>query len=321
MSSKIEWTEQTWNPVVGCTKITAGCKNCYAERMAHRLAYMGKEGYAHVTTKDGKWNGNVYQVFNNRLEQPLRWRKPRRVFVCSMGDLFHPKVPDTFIGDVFDVIRKTPRHTYQILTKRPERMLDIARQLHVHGTERLKNIWWGVSCSIQSDLDKNLAFMAEVPSVMRFVSIEPLLENISFRPWHEGVIQWVIVGGESGPGARPMHPEWVRSIRDQCVEAQVPFFLKQWGEWAPWSYSGYCPPTYTTIKAGCMLTVQGELIDKARIREVSAGELNDMVHGPRKAMCFDRIGKKKAGCIFDGRTWNEYPKELVKDGREENLQR
>jgi len=211
-STGIEWTETTWNPVTGCSKVSSGCLNCYAERMAKRLQAMGNPNYR---------NGFAVTVHRHMLDVPLTWRQPRLVFVNSMSDLFHEDVPLEFIRQVFITMRKTPRHTYQVLTKRSERLLELAPKL-----DWPRNVWMGVSVE-DVDVLNRIDHLREVPAAVRFLSIEPLLGPLPDLDL-DG-IQWVIVGGESGPGARPMEQDWVLDIRDQCEEVQVPFFFKQWG--------------------------------------------------------------------------------------------
>ncbi|MHB1957258.1 MAG: DUF5131 family protein, partial [Sulfobacillus sp.] len=196
----IEWTDTTWNPVTGCTKVSQGCKHCYAERMARRLQAMGSPRYR---------NGFQVTLHADLLNQPLHWIKPRRVFVNSMSDVFHPDVPDTFIADIFAVMAQTPQHTYQILTKRPERLARLAGCLPFP-----PHVWIGTSVESREVMSR-IRWLREVPAAVRFLSCEPLLGPLPQLPL-EG-IHWVIVGGESGPHARPMHPEWVLDIRDQCV--------------------------------------------------------------------------------------------------------
>lgn len=253
--TKIEWTDETWNPVTGCTKVSQGCKHCYAERMATRLR--GRHGYPaedpfRVTLRP------------ERLTEPLRWKKPRRVFVCSMSDLFHEDVPDQFIDQVFAVMVLRPDCTFQVLTKRPERMKSymaavygrkrrlcdaaaykmelgvlagtvIARAL---GEGSIPNVWLGTSVENQATADERIPHLLQTPAAVRFLSCEPLLGSIDLAySCFNGAdsfgtmpgIHWVIVGGESGPGARPIGTEWVRSLRNQCQSARVPFFFKQWG--------------------------------------------------------------------------------------------
>lgn len=210
--SAIEWTEATWNPVTGCSKISPGCKNCYAERLAQRLRAMGMHRYR---------NGFEVTLQEDQLDLPRRWKSPRLIFVNSMSDLFHEKVPTSFIHRVFSAMGSCPQHTFQLLTKRSDRLRDLGRQLVWH-----PNVWMGVSVE-NRDYVHRIADLQGTSAVTRFLSVEPLLGPINELPL-EG-IHWVIVGGESGPGARPMRPEWVRSILTQCRLAKVPFFFKQWG--------------------------------------------------------------------------------------------
>lgn len=274
MSDKtgIEWTDATWNPVRGCTKVSPGCKNCYAERLHNQrqLAYsQGKKVprlYAEPFEK--------VQLLPERLPAPLHWRKPRRIFVNSMSDLFHEDVPDDFIDRVFAVMALCPQHTFQILTKRAQRMRaymdrlarspgcadqvsDAARQMGhaVSFAWPFPNVWLGVSVEDQPRADERVPELLATPAAVRFISAEPLLGPVNLsaalftqppegepdesaeagglwngpRALGEKGVSWVIVGGESGPGARPMHPEWARGLRDQCAAAGVPFFFKQWG--------------------------------------------------------------------------------------------
>jgi protein gp37 len=289
----IEWTDATWNPVTGCTKVSAGCDNCYAESIAHRFA--GTAAYP---------NGFDVTLRPERLDQPLRWRRPRRVFVNSMADLFHPDIPDDYIARVFAVMALADRHTFQVLTKRPGRMRSLLSgddfldkfAEHLYATEHpmgdetaepvsawpLLNVWLGVSVEDQKWADVRVPVLLDTPAAVRFLSCEPLLGPVDlnrainveplaayhFRP---GGIDWVIVGGESGRGARPMHAEWAQSLRDQCVAAGVPFLFKQWGEFGP---SGY------------------------RVTGDSSGRMV-------------RMGKKVSGRELDGRTWDEYPAEAA----------
>lgn len=213
--SNIEWTEQTWNPVTGCTKVSPGCKHCYAETMSRRLQAMGATGYE---------NGFRLSLLPERLNQPLQRRKPTMYFVNSMSDLFQDEVPEGFIEKVFDIINRTPHHTYQILTKRSENMKSYFANRTVP-----ENAWLGVSVEDKKYGKPRIQDLATIEAQTRFLSVEPLLENLG-RLKLEG-IHWVIVGGESGPSARPMEKEWVLDIRDQCLEANVDFFFKQWGSW------------------------------------------------------------------------------------------
>jgi len=230
--SKIEWTHTTWNPVSGCTKISAGCKNCYAERMAMRLMAMGVERYR---------RGFGVSIHHDVLDQPFRWRQSRLVFVNSMSDLFHEDIPSDFIKKVFETMVNCPQHTFQVLTKRSKRLSELADSLPWP-----QNIWMGATVEDASVMHR-IQHLVETPAKIRFLSCEPLLGPLEDIPL--AGIDWVIVGGESGPHARPMHAEWVHSLLKQCRSANVPFFFKQWG-------------------------------------------------GPNK---------KKAGRLFEGRTWDEMP--------------
>ncbi|MCY3022739.1 MAG: phage Gp37/Gp68 family protein [Planctomycetota bacterium] len=209
--SKIEWTNATWNPVTGCTKTSPGCKNCYAERFAER--FRGVAGHPYE-------QGFDFRLWPERLKQPLAWREPRLVFVNSMSDLFLDRVPFRFIQQVFATMRESKQHTFQILTKRAERLEHLAPHL-----DWPANVWMGVSVETQ-DFGWRVDSLRRVPATIRFLSLEPLLEPLELDLTG---IHWVIVGGESGPGARPMLADWVRAIRDQCQAAEVPFFFKQWG--------------------------------------------------------------------------------------------
>jgi protein gp37 len=211
-NSKIEWTEMTWNPVTGCTKISQGCKHCYAERMAYRLQAMRVERYQ---------NGFKPTLHWDALGLPKQWKIPRLVFVNSMSDLFHDAVPLEFIRQVFQTMSECPQHTFQILTKRSSRLYDIALNL-----EWPPNVWMGVSVENQAAIFR-VYDLLRVPAAVRFLSVEPLIGPVNLVPLQG--IDWVIVGGESGPGARPMKKEWVEAILDQCRASGVPFFFKQWG--------------------------------------------------------------------------------------------
>ncbi len=282
--SAIEWTQATWNPTTGCTKVSPGCDNCYAIRTGARLQHLpAYEG----TVADGDWTGRVNCV-PERLDQPLRWKRPRRIFVDSMSDLFHPDVPIDFLAQVWDVMIRTPRHQYQILTKRPQRVASALgpRGIDFYAVERpvpcpQPNIWLG--SSIESDRYTWRAdHLRETSAAVRFLSLEPLLGPLPSLDLTD--IDWVIVGGESGPGARPMHPEWVRDIRDRCVDAKVPFFFKQWGAYRPRPVparreDSAVPPI--PYRPGCP--------------------------DPYPLGWVEKVGKKAAGRELDGRTWDEMP--------------
>jgi len=210
--TKIEWTGASWNPITGCTKISPGCRYCYAERMALRLLKMGQYKYR---------NGFKVTIHPDELEQPLKWKKPQVIFVNSMSDLFHEDVPDQFIYQMFETMQKASWHTFQILTKRSQRLASMAKRLPWPD-----NIWMGVSVE-NADYVHRLHDLGKVPCHVRFVSMEPLLGPISRFPHDK--IDWVIVGGESGPKARPIEESWVIEIRNQCIKNSIPFFFKQWG--------------------------------------------------------------------------------------------
>jgi protein gp37 len=242
VSTAIEWTDETWNPVTGCTKVSPGCDHCYAERVTER--FHGRGSFERVV------------LHPERLDKPLRWSKPRKVFVNSMSDLFHEQVPDEFIAEVFAVMALAPQHTFQVLTKRHGRMRSLLSDptfgsnfgpMWAAMVERdetfevpwpLPNVWLGVSVEDQRWADIRIPALLDTPAAVRFVSAEPLLGPVRLRPWvspftTDVSVDWVIVGGESGPGARPMHPDWARSIRDQCGALGVPFLFKQWGGRTP----------------------------------------------------------------------------------------
>lgn len=314
----IVWTDETWNPVTGCTKVSQGCKHCYAERDWHRLQ--------HLPRFAGRAFTDV-ACHPERLDQPLRWAKPRRIFVNSMSDLFHEDVPTGFIDEVFAVIALAKQHKFQILTKRPQRMLDYCKTLgRHHETDRvsiaakrisnetgfswrmrdegwcLPNVWLGVSVEDQATADQRIPILLDTPSAVRWVSAEPLLGDIRLGSWLQRspseafvagkvtsnmpawtrigstALDWVVVGGESGPKARPMHPDWVRSLRDQCAAAVVPFLLKQWGEWAPNCLCFRIDACKTTPRPG-----------------------------PGKPGCMFRCGKKAAGRLLDEVQHDGYP--------------
>lgn len=223
--SSIEWTDLTWNPVVGCSIESAGCTNCYAMRMAARLQAMGHEKYQGLTkrTKRGAvWTDRV-RCHEESVEIPFSWKKPKRVFVNSMADLFHPDVPEDFIGRIWEVMQCTPQHHYQILTKRPQRMAEVLRSI---APTPLQNVWLGTS--VESDKVVNrIQDLRNVPAAVRFISFEPLIADVGQVDLTG--IHWAIVGGESGPRARPMSEQWAENILDQCLKAGTAFFFKQWG--------------------------------------------------------------------------------------------
>jgi protein gp37 len=210
--SDIEWTDSTWNPVTGCTKVSPGCKHCYAERLSYRLQAMGNPSYI---------NGFELTIHERMLQVPLTWKQPQRIFVNSMSDLFHEKVPREFIQDVFDVMRRASWHTFQVLTKRSGRLRDLSADI-----DWPDNVWMGVSVE-NHEYTFRIDDLARTDAHVKFLSLEPLLGPLPCMDLSG--IDWVIVGGESGPGARPLKAEWVIDIRDQCTVSAVPFFFKQWG--------------------------------------------------------------------------------------------
>jgi protein gp37 len=216
-NSSIEWTDATWNPVRGCTKISPGCKHCYAETFAERFRGVPNHPFA---------QGFDLRLVPEKLADPLRWSSPKRVFVNSMSDLFHKGVPDAFIRAVADVMQTADWHTYQVLTKRPTRLAALLKST-LADVARAPHVWWGTSVENRKHGLPRIDMLRRAPAQVRFLSVEPLLEDLGQVDF--GGIDWVIVGGESGHGARPMNPAWVRSLRDQCAEQNVAFFFKQWG--------------------------------------------------------------------------------------------
>lgn len=321
----IEWATDSWNPLRGCSRVTSGCRACYAEGIAARFSGAGQpyEGLAkRVKRPDGsseaRWTGEIAFV-ESALTLPLRWRKPRRIFVNSMSDLFHEKVPDAWIDRIFAVMALAKQHTFILLTKRPERMRGY---INDESTEDrvwsncselvgkrnyddvmnwpLRNVWLGVSAENQETADKRIPLLLETPAHRRVLSAEPLLAQIDLSRWLElggpntdlGLsnpgLSWVIVGGESGPKARPMNPQWARDLRDQCTAAGVPFFFKQNGTWAH----------------------EDELTEDGRkVGDVwGANEAGGGVHyWPDHSMSI-KVGKGVAGRLLDGKAWNERPR-------------
>lgn len=225
--TEIEWTDATWNPVAGCNIMSAGCTNCYAMQMAFRLEKMGVEKYAGLTRKSGHrtvWNG-VVREDRPSLDIPIKWKKPRKIFVNSMSDLFHPSVSAEFIKDVWEVMARTPQHHYQILTKRPDRMAEI---VPIFQSVPLPNVWLGTSVESEEVVER-IDELRQVPAAIRFISFEPLIASVGEINLSD--IQWAIVGGESGPRARPVKEQWIDEIHKACRESKTAFFFKQWGTW------------------------------------------------------------------------------------------
>lgn len=303
--TKIEWCDATWSPVVGCSPVSRGCDNCCAARVVHRLASHPKIGQQYAGLVDnGRWVGKV-RCFADKLSEPLRWRKPRRIFVCPMGDLFHEDVSIDYIAAVFSVMAVCPQHTFVVLTKQPWHMLRVLRHWEDDGlTLRdghgccLPNVWLGVSVDDQKTADERLVYLRDTPAAKRVVSYEPAIGpwnpvrtyagnmNINTLDW----VDWVICGGESGPNARPLHPDWAFSVLDQCREAGVPFWFKQWGEWAT---------------AACGV-VEGRL-DEIKFIDSLGRYIAPPADENADAMTVLRVGKKRAGNLLGGNTYNEAP--------------
>lgn len=297
--SKIEWCDATWNCVTGCTKVSQGCRHCYAERDWRRLSANP------TTTYYGRAFADV-QCHPERLGQPLHWTKPRRIFVNSMSDLFHESVPDAFIERVWATMTHAKQHIFQILTKRPERMQSVVKDLSDINGRPLPNVWCGVSAENQAAADERIPKLLDTPTAVRFVSIEPMIGPVDLRMGGMSMpdyaphrpqprLNWVICGGESGPRARPMHPGWVRSLRDQCIAAGVPFLLKQWGEWTP----GENVTRHTgTVETAAHWDGKWYL-----------GRQNLAANDEHRDDEPDlyRVGKRVAGRLLDGREWNEFP--------------
>ncbi|MBB5443640.1 MULTISPECIES: phage Gp37/Gp68 family protein [unclassified Paraburkholderia] len=351
----IEWTEYTWNPITGCDVTSPGCKNCYAMKLAGtRLRnHASRAGLTRATSAGPVWNGEVR--FNEEwLDQPFRWTRPRMVFVCAHGDLFHESVPDEWIDRVFAVMARARQHTYQVLTKRADRMLEYFSRRDRHGLVLaashdigwagmewcpwpLPNVWIGVSVEDQKRADERIPKLLQVPAVVRWISAEPLLGPVDLtsiqwggigtsmlQGWtgQEDGLHWVVAGGESGPGARPMHPDWARSLRDQCAAAGVPFLFKQWGEWRPISEgeSDWFSSLYVSRRRaregedqaivdemqGRRCTVAQAVIhqDGTVFEDIAAFGAYQQGTG---AMLTFATGKKAAGRMLDGRTHDEFP--------------
>lgn len=363
-ATRIEWTDVTWNPVRGCSRVSEGCRNCYAERQAARnlpgmKSPITGEPFAVMTPSGPRWTGKV-ELIERKLMEPLHWRKPRRVFVNSMSDLFHEALPDEAIDRVFAVMALCPQHTFQVLTKRPERMRRYFDSHHAHGLKKfddvrkwarlmssriapewdwpLDNVQLGVSVEDKPTADERVSLILKTPAAVRFVSYEPALGSVDFTrvgigehlragmrdfavstgrdpasvlaecaiddtpyrnsltgEWFDGwdygrdaqKLDWIITGGESGPGARPAHPQWFCDVRDQCQAAGVPFFFKQWGEWAPVEDEP---------------RIDGWITQSGAFRADASGLIDGEVPTP-----LVRVGKKAAGRLLDGRTWHEFP--------------
>ena len=360
-STAIEWTDATWNPIAGCSLVSPGCTNCYAMKMAARIERMGGVPHYAGLTQPSKagpvWTGKVARAPDHILTQPLRWKKPRRIFVNSMADLFHDDVPDAWIDQVFAVMALAPQHTFQVLTKRAKRMRDYVNrnQRNGCGMDRmlggemlghynaalragvaipalalpLPNVWLGVSVEDQARADERIPDLLATPAAVRFLSCEPLLGPVDIgavvrRALLDGAIRndgkttplgWCITGGESGPGARPAHPDWFRSLRDQCAAAGVPFFFKQWGEWRP-AYDSEVPERFgepcRDFRCMCSNGFVGELaIESAFLHKPVRWPQCFPAGADADASCnsvnLRRVGKMAAGALLDGREHREFP--------------
>lgn len=295
-NTKIEWADASWNPIVGCTKVSEGCRNCYAfdlHKMRHKAKLEGKqlpEQYAKPFSE--------IQLFPDRLEQPLRWKRPRKIFVNSLSDLFHPDVPDSFLDEIFTIMAKAKQHTFMVLTKRPERMKRYMESCQrgaddIGGRFPWKNVWMGVTVENQQAADERIPLLLKTPAAVRWISVEPMVGPVDLEKWtrnddmgvpvgHE--IDWVVCGGESGNKARPIHQDWARSLRDQCQAAGVPFFFKQWGEWLEFQ-EATCPG------------------------RVPISSLRGNVHTFDDGTEVVRVGIRAAGRLLDGKLWDQYPRE------------
>jgi protein gp37 len=331
-SSKIEWTDASWNPIAGCTPVSPGCTHCYAAPLARRLEKMGQEKYNNTAVRRGQLD--VFTGWINfdeaALQIPLHWKRSRMIFVNSMSDLFHEAVPFAFVDRVFDIMALTPQHRYQILTKRPQRMLQYFEtpRDRLHRTRPLPNVWLGTSVEDQKRADERIPWLLNCPAAIHFLSCEPLLGPIDLKPkpdsqtcivcgggpddrqhavsgagntgheYRTRGLQWVIAGGESGPHARPMHPAWARQLRNQCLSVGVPFFFKQWGEWSPIKPAGFHKLTRRRWSHETRTFLPSGL-------DYHANEPNTLLDPGMETMY--RVGKKAAGRLLDGIEHNALP--------------
>ena len=340
--SKIEWTDATWNPITGCSVVSPGCTNCYAMRLAgtRMKHHPSREGLTEPSKKGPIWNGQV-RFNEDWLHQPLKWQRRRLIFVCAHGDLFHENIPDAWIDPVFAVMAKARQHTFQVLTKRADRMRDyvagVSKALggvQLNARERslrtsmlpwttsqwpLPNVWLGVSAEDQTRADERIPDLLNTPAAVHWVSAEPLLGPIDLTSVNPNIdalkgaqpivvdgavedvtfghsLDWVVAGGESGPNARPMHPDWARGLRDQCEGAGVPFHFKQWGAWAP---GECCPPMARTERVAHWWNNQW---DYGRITPHES----ETMHSDDEPDVY-LVGKKAAGRLLDGEEHNEFP--------------
>lgn len=349
-NTKIEWTDATWNPITGCSVTSPGCTNCYAMQLAGtRLKHLpSRKGLTQKSKAGPVWTGEV-RFNEHELTKPLRWKRPRMIFVCAHGDLFHESVPGAWIDRVFAVMALCPQHTFQVLTKRADRMrvymttgrhVEIQMQTRSLGLHELKrrermqghvhrgallplpNVWLGVSVEDQQRADERIPDLLATAAAIRWISAEPLLEAVDLRVLrYDGMVyingltgdhgvtwpyqgrgpglDWVVAGGESGPGARPMHPDWARALRDQCAAADVPFFFKQWGEWAPGvSIDGHVTRPENTADW---------FNDRWSFEEITPRMASEL-HVDDEPLLW-RCGKKRAGRLLDGVEHNGMPRQ------------
>jgi protein gp37 len=302
--SKIEWTDATWNPIRGCSRVSEGCRNCYAERVAARFSGSGQpyQGLAMMKREPGeeskgdpRWTGEI-RFIPELLNQPVHWKRPRKIFVNSMSDLFHEKVTDEMLDRIFGVMDLCEHHTFQVLTKRPQRMHDYIKNKPRIYRWPPRNVWMGVSVEDQKTADERIPLLLQTMAAVRWVSYEPALGPVDLEDWmgyaadqfDTAHLDWIVAGGESGPGARPAHPDWFRAVRTQCLDAAVPFFFKQWGEYLPvdqWPYDGTGKPYEAEANPGKLYRGTDE-----------------------NGMRFLRVSKKRAGHLLDGQAWQEFPK-------------
>jgi protein gp37 len=379
--TSIEWTDSTWNPIRGCTRVSEGCRNCYAESVAYRFSGAGQpfEGLAVLKNAHPSWTGKI-QFVEKHLLDPLKWKAPSRIFVNSMSDLFHENVTDEMRDRIFAVMALCPQHTFQVLTKRPERMLAYLRGMNTNADavvravkachfasealqtlpsaaqfdaiesipRGLPNVWLGVSVENQAAADERIPLLLRTPAAVRFISAEPLLGPVDLMrlrgsvnvgghidlcvdalngrygpAWHgrnslqphdltkvtgAGKLGWVICGGESGPGARPMHPDWARSLRDQCTAAGVPFFFKQWGEWLPFNQALGAQRDLRYSAHGLVYADGKMSLHKGADKpDPEFGLYTRDLDGNDGAAAVYNTGKHAAGAQLDGREWKQFP--------------
>lgn len=283
--SKIEWTEATWNPIRGCSRVSEGCEFCFAERLAARFSKPGEpyHGVAEMTPSGPSWTGQI-SVIDNRINLPIRWLKPRRIFVNSTSDLFHENLDPNMIHRIFDVMMKADHHVFQVLTKRARNMMEFVQDRVEKQGPISKNIWLGISVENQKTADLRTPYLSRTPCAVKFISAEPLLGEIYFSSvGGSSDIHWIVVGGESGAKARPMNPNWVYTIKDFANKNNIAFFFKQWGEWAQ----------------------KEDVKDVGAIRRINNGSAP--VHIFNDGESVYRVGKRISGNLLLGERWLAMP--------------